>query len=72
VIVDAKVTALDLFTDEKYEAASDDLGDFFIRGLKSNHGFLVTVEKDGYRKGTLGVVKSDKDKSLGEIKLYKE
>jgi len=72
VVIDAKVTAKDLVTGKIYEAKTDELGDFWLKDLELNHRYLVKVEKDGYYERIIGVVVADKDKSLGEVKLYKK
>ncbi|MEM2613471.1 MAG: 4Fe-4S dicluster domain-containing protein [Nitrososphaerota archaeon] len=71
VIIGAKVKAIDIATGEVKEVETDELGDFWLRDLTLNHRYLVKVSKDGYYERTIGVVMADKDKSLGEIKLYK-
>lgn len=69
VIAGAKVTALELRTGEKYEASTDDFGDFWLRNLKWDHTYLIRVEKEGYEEKILGVYKTDRDINVGDIFL---
>lgn len=71
VVIGAKVTALELNTGEKYEALTDDFGDFWLKNLKWNHAYLLRVEKEGYGEKILGVYKTDKDINVGDIFLAK-
>jgi Fe-S-cluster-containing dehydrogenase component len=70
VNVGAKVTAIDLFTDQQHTIFTDEFGDFLIKNLKRDHKYAISVEKDNYEKRTI-VVTTDKDKNLGDIPLKK-
>jgi len=69
VIVNAKVTAIDLYTSKKYEAYTDEFGDFWLKNLEWNHRYLVMVEKEGYGKRTLGIYITNQDLNLQVINL---
>jgi ferredoxin len=69
VIANAKVTAIDLYTSEKLEAYTDEFGDFWLKNLKWNHRYLVEIEKEGYRKKTLGIYITKRDLNLQIINL---
>ncbi|MEM2273023.1 MAG: 4Fe-4S dicluster domain-containing protein [Candidatus Bathyarchaeia archaeon] len=71
VVIDAKVTALDLYTGEKHETNTDELGDFWLKDLEWNHKYLIKIEKSGYKGKTLGVYLTSKDINLGTIGLEK-
>ena len=69
VIEGARVTAVDVVSGKKYEAVSDEFGDFWLRDLEWNHKYLVKVEKEGYAPRTLGVISTEKDVALGSVEL---
>jgi len=69
VIVNAKVTAIDLYTSEKHEVYTDDFGDFWLKDLKWNHRYLIEIEKEGYKKKTLGIYLTKQDLNLQVINL---
>jgi Fe-S-cluster-containing dehydrogenase component len=71
VIIGAHVTALDIYTNEKYEVETDELGDFWFKGLKWNHKYLIKVKKSGYKEKVLGVFTTDKDVNVGDVFLEK-
>jgi Fe-S-cluster-containing dehydrogenase component len=72
VVIGTKVTALELSTGEKYEALTDDFGDFWLKNLKWNNKYLLRVEKEGYEEKIPGVYKTDKDINVGDIFLAKK
>ncbi|MEM2320883.1 MAG: 4Fe-4S dicluster domain-containing protein [Candidatus Bathyarchaeia archaeon] len=71
VVIDAKVTAIDLYTGDKYEEYTDELGDFLFKNLKWNHKYLVKIEKRPYREKIIGVYLTNKDINVGVISLEK-
>ncbi|MDI9619340.1 MAG: carboxypeptidase regulatory-like domain-containing protein [Candidatus Nezhaarchaeota archaeon] len=71
VVIGARVTALDLYTSEKREVSTDELGDFWFTGLEWNHKYLLKVEKEGYESKVLGVLTVDKDVNVGDVFLEK-
>jgi len=72
VVEGAAVTAMDVVSGSKYEAKTDEFGDFWLKGLEWNHKYLVKVEKDGYSPRTLGVIATEKDVGLGSVELYRK
>lgn len=72
VIVNAKVTAIDLYTSEKLEAYTDEFGDFWLRNLDRNHRYLIKIEKEGYKPKILGIYSPKQDINLKVINLGKE
>jgi Fe-S-cluster-containing dehydrogenase component len=71
VVVKAKVTAVDLYTSEKHETYTDEFGDFWLKDLKWDHRYLLEIEKEGYKKKTLGIYVTKHDLNLQIINLSK-
>ncbi|MGC9116753.1 MAG: carboxypeptidase regulatory-like domain-containing protein, partial [Conexivisphaera sp.] len=72
VVEGATVTATDVVSGRKYEATSDEFGDFWLRDLEWNHKYLVRIEKSGYTSRTLGIISTEKDVGLGSVELRRE
>lgn len=67
----ATVTITDMETGEKFTAKTDNLGDFWLEGLKKGT-FSMLVEKDDYYSQTIESISTEKDINVGDIKLYKK
>lgn len=72
VIIGAKVTAIDLYTNEKHETYTDELGDFWFKDLKWNHKYLLKVQKEGYEEKVIGIITTSKDVNIGDVFLTKK
>jgi tetrathionate reductase subunit B len=68
VVVDANVTAWDLFNDRSFGTRTDAFGEFWFRGLEANHKYRVEIEKERYRK-VVTVVTTNVERDLREIYL---
>jgi Fe-S-cluster-containing dehydrogenase component len=67
----ATIIATDLVDGVKYQTASDEFGDFWLRGLKWMRRYLIEVSKEGYAPKKVCVAYTDKDINLGTIQLAK-
>ena len=68
VIVDATVTATDLFDDRVHRVATDAFGEFRVLGLEPGRRYRVEIAAAGYRNW-VAIVATDGDRDLGDIAL---
>ena len=68
VLADVEITLLDLANDENIKIASDEFGDFWLRNLKKNRTYRISLTKTGYQDFVTTVtIRGDQD--LGTISL---
>ena len=68
VIIGATATLTDKESGETFTATTDNYGDFWLRNLKDDRVYTLTLEKDGKSIVVEGII-TDIDRSLGDIPL---
>jgi Fe-S-cluster-containing dehydrogenase component len=67
----AKITVTDVETGKRYQASSDNYGDFWFTNLEWRHYYRVDIEKEGYEKENVENIYTDKDINLGDILIHR-
>lgn len=68
VIIGATCTLKDTESGEIFQETTNNFGDFWLKGLKDNRTYTLTLEKDGYSKVIPGIT-TDIDRGLGDIPM---
>ena len=65
------VTSTDLFDNGSATVATDEFGDFWIKGLAKDRKYRVEMKKDGY-EDVLAIVTTDGDQDVGTVALKRK
>ncbi len=68
VIIGATCTLKDTQSGEVFKETTNNFGDFWLKNLKDDRTYTLTLEKDGYRT-TIDGITTDIDRGLGDIPM---
>jgi Fe-S-cluster-containing dehydrogenase component len=69
VITGATCSLCDTATGERFQAVTNNFGDFWLENLPSDRAYTLTIEKNNLRQTLAQAISTEKDRGLGDIPI---